>query len=104
MCGRVRLSSDYSEIKIRLRFAPNSAANLRHRKSWEIHSRCNEQNIPRLHKALQFEIAFNATGSLHQTAGPVAQPMSAYGTKRTFNCRPAMSALGVKADIGRAAG
>ena len=26
MCGRVRLSSDYSEIKIRLRFAPNSAA------------------------------------------------------------------------------
>src|SRR5262249_56195633 len=26
MCGRVRLSSDYSEIKIRLKFAPNSAA------------------------------------------------------------------------------
>jgi len=24
MCGRVRLSSDYSEIKIRLKFAPNS--------------------------------------------------------------------------------
>jgi len=23
MCGRVRLSSDYSEIKIRLKFAPN---------------------------------------------------------------------------------
>ena len=26
MCGRVRLSSDYSEIKIRLKFAPNSVA------------------------------------------------------------------------------
>jgi hypothetical protein len=26
MCGRVRLSSDYSEIKIRLKFAPNSLA------------------------------------------------------------------------------
>jgi putative SOS response-associated peptidase YedK len=26
MCGRVRLSSDYSEIKIRLKFAPNSIA------------------------------------------------------------------------------
>ena len=26
MCGRVRLSSDYSEIKIQLKFAPNSVA------------------------------------------------------------------------------
>src|SRR5262245_43904753 len=26
MCGRVRLSSDYSEIKIRLKFAPHSIA------------------------------------------------------------------------------
>ena len=26
MCGRVRLSSDYSEVKIRLKFAPNSVA------------------------------------------------------------------------------
>ena len=26
MCGRVRLSSDYSEIKIKLKFAPDSAA------------------------------------------------------------------------------
>jgi len=26
MCGRVRLSSDYSEIKIRLKFAPNAPA------------------------------------------------------------------------------
>lgn len=26
MCGRVRLSSDYSEIKIRLKFSPTSAA------------------------------------------------------------------------------
>jgi hypothetical protein len=26
MCGRVRLSSDYSEIKIKLKFAPNAAA------------------------------------------------------------------------------
>jgi hypothetical protein len=26
MCGRVRLSSDYSEIKIRLKFAPSSVA------------------------------------------------------------------------------
>ena len=26
MCGRVRLSSDYSDIKIRLKFAPNSVA------------------------------------------------------------------------------
>ena len=26
MCGRVRLSSDYSEIKIRLKFAPNLVA------------------------------------------------------------------------------
>ena len=26
MCGRVHLSSDYSEIKIRLKFAPNSVA------------------------------------------------------------------------------
>jgi putative SOS response-associated peptidase YedK len=26
MCGRVRLSSDYSEIKIRLKFAPTSVA------------------------------------------------------------------------------
>jgi hypothetical protein len=26
MCGRVRLASDYSEIKIRLKFAPNSVA------------------------------------------------------------------------------
>lgn len=26
MCGRVRLSSDYSEIKIRLKFAPDSPA------------------------------------------------------------------------------
>jgi putative SOS response-associated peptidase YedK len=26
MCGRVRLSSDYSEIRIRLKFAPNSVA------------------------------------------------------------------------------
>jgi putative SOS response-associated peptidase YedK len=26
MCGRVRLSSDYSEIKICLKFAPNSVA------------------------------------------------------------------------------
>ena len=26
MCGRLRLSSDYSEIKIRLKFAPNSVA------------------------------------------------------------------------------
>jgi putative SOS response-associated peptidase YedK len=26
MCGRVRLASDYSEIKIRLKFAPDSLA------------------------------------------------------------------------------
>ena len=26
MCGRVRLSSDYSEIKIKLKFAPDSVA------------------------------------------------------------------------------
>jgi hypothetical protein len=26
MCGRVRLASDYSEIKIRLKFAPDSPA------------------------------------------------------------------------------
>jgi hypothetical protein len=26
MCGRVRLSSDYSEIKIRLKFAPDAPA------------------------------------------------------------------------------
>jgi hypothetical protein len=26
MCGRVRLSSDYSEIKIKLKFAPNAPA------------------------------------------------------------------------------
>jgi len=26
MCGRVRLSTDYSEIKIRLKFAPNAIA------------------------------------------------------------------------------
>ncbi len=26
MCGRVRLSSDYSEIKIRLKFSPDAAA------------------------------------------------------------------------------
>jgi hypothetical protein len=26
MCGRVRLSSDYSEIKIRLKFAPDGPA------------------------------------------------------------------------------
>jgi putative SOS response-associated peptidase YedK len=26
MCGRIRLSSDYSEIKIKLKFAPNAAA------------------------------------------------------------------------------
>jgi hypothetical protein len=26
MCGRVRLSSDYSEIKIKLRFAPDAPA------------------------------------------------------------------------------
>jgi hypothetical protein len=26
MCGRVRLDNDYSEIKIRLKFAPNAPA------------------------------------------------------------------------------
>jgi putative SOS response-associated peptidase YedK len=26
MCGRARLASDYSEIKIRLKFAPNAPA------------------------------------------------------------------------------
>jgi hypothetical protein len=26
MCGRVRLASDYSEIKIRLKFAPDTPA------------------------------------------------------------------------------
>jgi hypothetical protein len=30
-----------------------------------------------------------------------AGAMSAYGTKQTSNCRPAMSAFGGKADIGR---
>jgi hypothetical protein len=26
MCGRVRLANDYSEIKIRMKFAPNAPA------------------------------------------------------------------------------
>jgi hypothetical protein len=35
MCGRVRLSSDYSEIKIRLKFAPSSVT-LNFEPDWKV--------------------------------------------------------------------
>jgi hypothetical protein len=67
--------------------------NLRHRKSRKTHS--NEQNIPCLHRVLQFEIVFNGTGSLPNCRyTPKLENENA--KKRPLLCAQLAEALGIK--------